>query len=304
MKSIDNKEMDNLTDELDAIISTPDCIAGFGCSGKSCEHYDVCKLGVKMPDCDESATVIVTEKRINEDDAILGEPEMPFVRAHPDYIFGIEDACDRTCDTLEGLGQSPLFGSETMGFGFAFNSIYPRPAIYSSDLLDRKRAILTVFCNERGLDILSEDMRIASSRVHDVMLRTTVGGIPNRKRGITLYVSLHGKDDRVYIEGRKVYVGDTESDLEICGRNRIVRTLNYFEPDPKGIRYPVNECLSGSYIHGISGYVGQAMPMDDAVRLCRLYAKGTKLRYYEVRRMLRAVQTRQDGECVFGGGGF
>ena len=189
---------------------------------------------------------------------------------------------DCSFDTLDNPGS------------FDFGWVRP-PKSYPQELIDRKRGILSEICS--GLSVLSEDICITETWPY-VFIRATVdAGLRGWRKGVTLSIDARPKSDKVFVCGRKSY--ERERHLHggyiVIDGNCIV-TVDY---DGSSLKYPVSSFLLGTFIP-CGHYPHRAMPMTDAVELCKTYRAGTCVGdMYTMRKMLKSCKARW--EAGFGG---
>ena len=273
---------------LNDLAAVPPCIGGKPCTNRDCVHYGDCVMACKTPDWDAMES-IVDEALTDLLDTVLGEPDDDDIGEMPDFDALDAQMAARSVD----LSTPSMFDDLTSQFGtFGIPMIPSQPRDYSYALLETKLAHLSRFARVSGLTILAETVRYNSSVYPPVTLRVTVGGIPTFKRGVILYTSARGKDDKIFVDGEQIRTHGYARETFIIRDHSIV----YINCAGDARRYAVDKRLECAFI--LSGhYPYGAMPMADAVILCKAYKYGTVIPSKDYRRMLRTAK-----EIV--GGGF
>lgn len=195
--------------------------------------------------------------------------------------YGFSDFIEVEEQDSEPMGLSGM-GSSALGSGVW----YPAPKSYDILLIVSKLSVLSAWTTTQGLYTLSEAVHVDETRYPYVFIRRTVGGIKGFMRGVTLEISSRPKDDRVWVVGTPAH-DDNNGDM-VIGNGSITVNGGFHG----AMRYPADSRLDGTFIRS-EYYPYIAMPMADAVRLCKTYKPGTRIDSMSLYRKMLALCPRE-----------
>ena len=240
---------------------------------------------------------VVTDSLMDEIDAIFSkgndgvvtpEPvadESPLGCLFPECPDGFLNKCSSLFLVCPATGIDSAPGLGSFGFGGVSGIWHSSPKSYDIGFVETQRRVLSDLCSKAELPVLSESIHINARQSPYVFVRTVIGDLPGFKRGVTLQIGINPKDSRVWVLDTPRWTHTFSYGDIVIGDGGIM--VVDFTGD--GRRYPADERLAGTFIE-FEHYPYTAMPMEDAVLLCKAFKVGTVIRNGDFKKRLRMAK--------------